>query len=293
MMYNNKRPEGERYLRGEGPRRLKAIGGVGRPPSYDDGAADYTLYVSLTSISRLRMMSYLCIHGAMRIPALARALELPEISVRNAMWGLKATWMVEGRPAPIARGYSRSRTGGCWAMDWEATETGRKWLWRFGWVTGRIGLACDWSWPGRGFQNRFDLAPYTVLRDYAEPTLLRPVALAVARYLLYWSPESGPTIAEKLGLGRCVVEQYIKRWHRLGWLTQREGAINGRSYFAPDCTHAAPKWEFTRHGEDAVDRHVDALRWVSQTCGYTPYEDDPFLLGKDKVNYVQAEYYQV
>ena len=291
MMYNFRRPEGEQYLRGEGPRRLKANGGGGRPPSYEEGAADYTVHVGMTSITRLRMMSYLCVHGPLRIPALARKLEVPEISVRNCMWGLKATWAVEGRPSAIGRPHhSRSKTGGCYAMDWEASEDGRKWLWRYGWVTRRIGPDFDWGWPGKGFQHRFDLAPYDVLRDYAEPTLLRPVGLAVARFLVYNAAEQGPKIAELLGFRRGVVDQYLKRWSERGWLTRLSGDGCRRSYLAPDCVGAAPRWKLNGSGEAAIYRHADALRWVSQTCGYRPPEDDDFLCDRDMVDYLPAQF---
>jgi hypothetical protein len=177
-------------------------------------------------------------------------------------------------------------------MEWEVTEEGRKWLWRYGWVTQRIWFSPDWSWPGKGFQYRFDLAPYTVLRDYAEPSFLRPAALAIVRHIVYWGPLQAPRIADDLGFKRSMVEQYIRRWRLRGWLTKLDGSISGRSYFAPACVQAAPKWEFNREGEAAIECHVDALCWVAQTCGYIPFEDDPYLLGEDCQGYVQARFYR-
>ncbi|HEY3413956.1 MAG TPA: hypothetical protein VGM51_13025 [Armatimonadota bacterium] len=291
MVYNYKQGWGERNLRGQGPTGIKMYGGGGRSPMYDEGAADYNVYPSMTSITRLRMMSYLCLHGPIRIPALARKLDVPEITVRQGMWALKSTWAVEGNPSVIGRGYSRSRTGGCYSMEWDATETGRKWLWRYGWVTRRIGPDFQWYWPGWGFDLRWDLAPYDVLRDYAEPTLLRPAAMAIARFLMYENPTQGPKIAEMLGFNRCMVEQYLKRWYARGWIDHLDGELCVRSYWAPDCVVAAPRWTLTRYGEAAMYRHADALRWASQTCGYTPPEDDDFLNDRDMVNYLPAVFY--
>lgn len=289
MVNNYKRGCGEPNLRGQGPVGIKVYGGGGRSPVYEEGAADYNVYHSMTSITRLRMMSYLCLHGPIRIPALARKLAVPEISVRTAMWGLKSTWAVEGTPSAISRGHSRSKTGGCYAMDWDATETGRKWLWRYGWVTRRIGA--DMGWLSAGYGGRLDVMPYDVLRDYAEPTLLRPLALAVARFLMYEKPTQGPEIAEMLGFNRCVVEQYLKRWYVRGWISQLDGELCVRSYWAPDCVVAAPRWTLNRDGEAAMYRHADTLRWASQTCGYVPPEDDDFLNDRDMVNYLPAVFY--
>lgn len=290
MMTNSGRREG-RGVRGEGPVRLRAGGGVGRSPSYDDGCADYTVWISLTSIMRLRMMSYLCVRGAQRAPALAAALGLSRVSVWAALWGMNATWLVTPREAAIVSARSRSKAGGCYAMEWEATETGRKWLWRYGWVTRRIASMEGFMWTDSGFEGRNDVMPWDVARDHAEPSLLRPVAMATARHLVSWGPLQVPRIAEDLGFRRSVVEQYIRRWDAMGWLTRSSGDMCPRSYWTPNYQEAAPQWSFNEYGEAALDRHAAALRWVSQTCGYVPPADDVFLRDEDMVNHVRSYYY--
>jgi hypothetical protein len=240
---------------------------------------------------RLRMMSYLCVRGAQRAPALAAALGVSRVSVWAALWGMKATWLVTPRAAAIKSARSRSKSGGCYAMEWEATETGRKWLWRYGWVTRRIASMEHYMWPDSGFEGQYDVLPWDVVRDHAEASLLRPVAMATARHIVFWGPLQGPRIAEDLGLRRSVVEQYIRRWDARGWLVRSGGDLCPRSYWTPNYQEAAPLWAFNLRGEKALDRHAEALRWVSQTCGYVPPKDDVFLRDADMVNYVQSYYY--
>lgn len=265
--------EGVPNVNGTGPRVIY-VGSRGAWPRHDETSANWPLWPSMSSITRLRVMSYLCQHGPARTVTIARILGAPAGSVRAALWGLKSTWAVSAAESAVERRNPFTR-GGFFSIDWSATDTGRKWLWRYGWVTRRIGW--DLEWQAAGYEGRLDVMPYDVLRDYADPSLLRPVSLALMYYLTRCPPEQTSTIAEHCGFSYFVAHKRLNAWWRLGWVEKTQNAVEPRSYFAPDCVTEAPRWLLTERGKRAVERHTAALRWASQTAGYTPPPDDPFL----------------
>lgn len=272
MANNLTGPEGVYNVKGSGPRVIN-VGSKGLWPRHER-AEDWPVWPSMSSVTRLRVMSYLCQHEPVRTTAVARALGAPYMSVNGALWGLKSTWAVSLCESPVTK-WCPSKRGGCYAIDWSATDTGRKWLWRYGWVTRRIGW--DQEWQAAGYEGRLDLMPYDVLRDHAEQSLLRPTSLALMHYLTRCPPEQSTTMADHLCLNVSAVQRRVYAWWRLGWVEKTQNAVEPRSYLAPNCAEAAPRWLLTERGKHAVERHTAALRWASQTAGYTPPADDPFF----------------
>lgn len=231
MASNHARSEGDGKVRGKGPREI-AVASRGDWPPYGEGSAAWPVWPSMSSITRLRVMSYLCQHRPAGSPAIARDLGIAPTTVRSVLWGLKSTWAVSVCARPAKRRRPKSSAGNIKYLDWQATDTGRKWLWRYGWVTRRIGW--DLEWQAAGYESRLDVMPYDVLRDHAEPSLLRPTPLAVMWYLTRCPPEQTPTIADHCGFSYFSVHALLQKWWRLGWVEKTQNAVEPRSYFAPD-----------------------------------------------------------
>src|SRR5512133_1787806 len=124
-MLNNLTGPAEAYnRRGTGPREIP-VASRGMWPRYADGNARWPVWPSMSSITRLRVMSYLCQHGPVRSLEMARALGESPKTVWGVLWGLKSTWAVV--PSRSLTKTCRGRRDGWYAIDWEATDTGRKW----------------------------------------------------------------------------------------------------------------------------------------------------------------------
>jgi hypothetical protein len=255
MVIRQDLPEGETFRRGMGPRCLYAFAGGGRGLTYEGAAGDFWVHFSLCTVARLRLLSYLCANGPTRPPKAASALGIHYNTVLIALNGMKDCRLVASRPSAIVTPVSRARKGGVYALDWDATEDGRKYLWRYAWVTGKLspGLWSEDTWNGQT-----DTPPWEALAQYAQPSLLRPAHLAIA----YWMRDTQPIekfrLANLLGLPVSTVHHAIQRWAALGWVETREprpALIGGR---------------FPTGGRAAV-------RWAGQNSGYAPPDDDPFL----------------
>lgn len=264
-----------RRKEGEWPEVVRVIAGGGREIIYDGAAADWWVHFALAGVTRLRVISWLCMHpGEHTCAVIEAALGLTQSASRNGLVAMQACGLVAGRVVSLEK---------VSAWRWSVTEEGRKYLWRYGWVTGRLAPG---SWADDTFDGRTDAPPWDVLARYAVPSLLRPLAMATAYALWQLSPVSLEYLGHVVGKPSCYVRYFVTGWQRRGWVL-REPAPQGNYRV----TRRRPRWrwKFTRAGLEAMERHIQALRWAAQNSGYDVPSDDRFLMEQDKVNWYSIE----
>lgn len=268
----------ERRRQGEGSSVIREVAGGGRDIVYGGGAGDWWVHFTLAGRTRLRIITWLCTHaGEHTEAAIERALGLSTGNARDGLMAMRSCSLVEARM--VRRSGKRAS-----AWHWRVTECGRQYLWRYGWVTGRL---VPGSWTDDTFEGRVDVCPCEVLARDAVASLLRPLALAVAYALWQMSPVSLEQIGKALGKPSCYVRYFVAGWQKRGWV-EREAAPESNYRV----TRRRPKyvWRFTREGLRTLERHVRALRWAAQNSGYDVPPDDRFLLGEDRVGWYTLEY---
>jgi hypothetical protein len=169
---------------------------------------------------------------------------------------------------------------------WSVTEEGRRYLWRFGWVVGRL---VPGIWTEDTYKGRVDVAPWEALAEDAAPTLLRPIALATARFLWTFGPTTVAEIMRTLDTDSASVGNRLAVWSRLGWV-RPVGRVNVKGPGHPGPRLTARTWAFTRDGLQAMERHCHALRWAAQNSGYKVPPDDRFYLENDLIHWYEVEF---
>jgi hypothetical protein len=279
-----RKPYRKGYRRGDGPQAVYTLGGNGYHLSYEGIGGDWWVHFSLCSVPRLRILTWLCLQDEARpTRAVERALGLRKGRAIERLIGMQSAGLVAARIAPR---HEAQKLGLCADMNylWNATEEGRRYLWRYGWVTGRL---VPNIWTHDTFHGRTDVCPCDVLAADAAPSLLRPAALGDA-YLL-WT--TGPTTVGRLEQlsGQGGTLHRLQMWQSLGW-TEQKGEVCITHPRAPGRRRTATLWGFNRTGLKALERHCHALRWAAQNSGYQVPEDDRFLLGEDQVQWYTEEF---
>lgn len=255
MIINSKHPG--RNRRGEGPRVLNITGGFGPRPTFEGAALDWHLCPALTSVGRLRTVSLLCERRNLTISEVARELGLNPWSLHCSMWGLRNFHLLECHPTGPPRRRGRSEV---YALEWNVTDFGRAWLWRFARMTNRLGT---YSWDAPAFHGDADIPPWEALRLHGQNTLCRPAGLATARFLMDWGPTYMGRGRAQLGLP--VVSHYVRKWRAMGWLTE---APRRTPRYREHVRYNERRVQFTMEAHQAIGNHVDALCWVARRCGY-------------------------
>jgi hypothetical protein len=273
-----RKPYRKGYHRGDGPRVLRLLGGAGAHLSYDGAAGDWWVHFALTSVNRLRIVSWLCMHpGEHRTRAIEANLGLAPGRAIELLTGMRSCSLVEAR---------LDTTGRAPMWMWSITEQGRRYLWRFGWVVGRL---VPGVWAEDNYRGRVDVAPWEALAKDAAPTLLRPIALATARFLWEFGPTTIAEIVRILGTDTASVGNRLAVWSRLGWI-RPAGRVKVKRSGNPNARYTAMSWAFTHEGLHAMERHCHALRWAAQNSGYDVPPDDRFYLGDDRVHWYEVEF---
>jgi len=243
-------PRSVRNRRGEGYRAARVSGGSGSWPSLRGEALNYDLVPTLTSVTRLRIMCALCRDGWSTTRCVARRLDLDYQAAYRTLSGMYEGLMLERRLAanPSWRpGFGRGPKD---EMEWDATMPGRICFWRFGrttagvmrWIVGEADLL-------RGMEGD----PIEALRVHVQPTLLRPMGLALASRI-QWYRFTENELARAMDIGRAMVQYRTLKWRAMGWL-QPEPRFYAMDRFRPNTRHA-PSWRFTRHGLDCIENHI-------------------------------------
>jgi predicted ArsR family transcriptional regulator len=275
----------KRHRFGRGPARVFVLGGKGRPLSYEGAAADWWVHYALCSVRRLRILTWLCLHdGEHGARELAEALGLTKRQGETHLMALRWCGLVDGRWLPGGREADTGARVRC-QWRWSAAEPGRRYLWRFGWVTGRL---VPGIWREDTYYGGADVCPCDALTADADANLLRPTALAVAYMLWTSGPVTCGTLAEVLGISAPLIRDLLGRWDALGWTRsekrERPWAVG---WFAEQREQV---WRFTPYGLRAMERHCHALRWAAQHSGYTPPPDDKFFLNENGPHWVHCEF---
>jgi hypothetical protein len=219
-------------------------------------------------------------HGA---SALAAALG--NCKAYDALMGMRWCGLVDCRPMPLPE-RRKPRPDAIYKWLWRATEEGRRYLWRYGWVTGRL---VPGTWSEDTYFGSADVCPCDALARDGAPSLLRPTALATAHLLWMLGPMTARQMAEMLGLSRGAVHLYLRTWARLGWVAQTETVWNAYWRLHPEC-HRAWQWKFTRTGLAGLERHAHAVRWAAQHSGYDVPADDRFYLNEDRTGWLVYDF---
>jgi hypothetical protein len=269
---------------GQGPARLPTLGGKGRRLRYENGAADWWVHAALCSVHRLRLLTWLCTHpGEHPVADIARGLAITRSRAHIPLMSLRWHGLAEARWVPAGPRPTGDKRQYHWL--WSTPQLVRLYLWRFGWVAGRLvpGIWRQDTWYGET-----DVDPCAALLADASNHLLRPTSLAAAYLLWTAGPISVRRMAQLVGHPENLVEAQLIRWQRQGWAVWKTGP----RFTDGDTSRARqPRvWSFRREGLSAMERHCHALRWASQHSGYIPPPDDRFFLGEDRANWLVGEF---
>lgn len=277
---------GQPAKRGMGIQKYPATGGRGASPRFGGAADDFWVHPALTSIPRLRVISYLANHIALTVKDIARALNLSESSVRYYIESFNSYHFVQG--TPVYGAVRPAPTPGLVKMLWNITKDGRKHLWRYAWVTTRV---CGNYSITDTFDRQAPILPWNALRDDAHYSLLRPVALAAASYIRFYGPAAQPELERINGFRQGAADIPIAAWRKLGWIDAARPKYDPLSRFHKKGHRHAPKWQITRAGIDGMERHGTALVWAGFLSGYEDIENDKVFNDQDLVHYLKFNYY--
>ena len=266
-----------RRLRGTGARVVRAHGGPGQPGCDDGTAQNWMLHPALCGVSRLRIVSWLCANGPAKSLDIVKALRVPYISAMDMLNGMRSYWLVEATPIQGEKPRAWEWQGGAWGVRWSVSDGGRRWLWRFGWVTNR--LVPRW-WDGVHWTEEDMAEPWQVLREDAEPSLMRPSWLALAKLMQGFGPLNRLEYAKALGMPSSAVAPSLRKWQQAGWL-KLDWKPTRLEEIQPPHGPRAPRYLWNRAGIDVLGRHARALRWAAQHSGYAVPDDDFYLLDQD------------
>jgi hypothetical protein len=274
-----------RQPNGSGFAELRTVAAGGPCIAYGEGAGDWWVHFALASVIRLRIITWLCTHpGEHKRTAIERDLRLYPATGEDALMAMRSCGLVAGRIVyhtrqPVPKPRTRS------TCFWSATQEGRRYLWRYGWVTGRL---VPGVWTHDTFHGSTDACPCEALAADAAQSLLRPRAMAVAYILWTSSPIAVRDIARVLSLPTGDVHGRLVAWWKRGWVQRRR--VERPGHARPDRNPLQWRWAFTREGLQAMERHCHALRWAAQHSGYQVPPDDRFLLGDDRVHWYTVEF---
>ena len=246
-------------------------GGAAGDPSYEGMAALWWMHPGLVGIGRLLILARLCRDGSATAPNLGPLIGRTPYGALSMLNGLEGASLVRRRQGTWLTHWPK-RTG-LPAIQWEATETGRRYLWRAGLVSrcllyGRMPCA-----SGRSDVNTDVLR---ALKRHARPEFLRPVAMCVAKIMSRFSPCTIPQVMRQSGLKYNSVCPFVYRWERLGWVV-RSGTVDPaqlRDYARRDRRRRHVLWAWTPEGQVALDRHAHAMLRLMLASRYLATTDD-------------------
>jgi hypothetical protein len=217
----------------------------------------WDVHPGLTSVLRLRLVSYLEREGWKRGPEAARALSLPLTSVHQALNGLFDGFLLEKRAAAIGWPYSRSRTGGVYALEWRVSGRGAGWV--DGFVAKTLELLPFLRLEEMPVTERGDVDAF-LARD-GQTALMRPARMAVAYRLVWRGACADNSLARELGMRRCSVQSVYRDFARRGWIEDAGAWFDAYGRFGY-VRRRAPRYEFTMAGRAALEGHVRAVAGV-------------------------------
>jgi hypothetical protein len=275
----------KRHRFGRGNADGTCTAGRGRAPSYEGAAADWWVHFALASIRRLQIQTWLCTHpGPHQRRHIAAALGLQPHHLTKPLTAMYHSSLVTAQWVPGGR---RADTGRLQRHKWlwAASEDGRKYLWRYGWVTGRL---VPGIWTHDDYRGTPELDPIQALAQDARASFLRPVALAAAYLLWQTAPTTTRFLSDTLGVDVGSLDRFLHAWHAEGVTDYVPGVHPPRRHIPRG--PAPKKWRFTPHGLRAMETHCHALRWAAQHSGYTPPPDDKFFRNEEGPGWVQCEF---
>lgn len=230
-------------------------GGSGIMPTSVGRAAKWWVPFQYTSIQRVLMATRLAAG-----PATMKELEAVTGGYQSVIWHIVQNWVGQ-RFAEWTMHYPGGAHRGMRERIVTLTETGRRDLWRFGWVTRRLRFSENDDPPLLPDMPEDALE---AVRLYARKELLRPAALAVMDELLMWGGKQN--VREMAGHtgNLAATRAYMDIFRKAGFVTD----IGPRETKYRQITY--PRWVLNTYGLEVVDRHIDALRRMSGASGYVP-----------------------
>jgi hypothetical protein len=275
-----------RQSRGAGFAVIRPVAAGGPCIAYEGAARDWWVHFALGSITRLRIITWLGTHpGEHKRTTIERALNLYCQAGEDALMAMRSCSLVTARIVYRTK-CDAPKPGTFATWLWSVTEEGRRYLWRYGWVTGRL---VPGIWREDTFYGSVDVCPCDALATHAVGSLLRPRAMSIARMLWTLGPITTGDIARTLAANDGEVYGRLAAWQKSGWTVRQ--SVPPRARRPIEARNPVRwRWRFTREGLQAMERHCHALRWAAQNTGYDVPPDDRFLLGEDQVHWYTVEF---
>lgn len=240
------------------PGRFFDTGGKGGIPSSRDGAALWWVCPYLTSVPRLLLTTHLAVNGPTPMADLARMLptELSNLHpLVKAMAGnhVLETWIEKVHlPGRFACGQMKP------VRVAAITDIGRRYLWRYGWVTRRVYFSDFLDYPLR---DDVPSDPMQAIRECVRVEFLRPASLSLAFQLALFGATPLQGLYRYAG-NRALTFFLLHKWREAGVVGRRGRDLLSQVFNDEDW------WELTPAGRYALKRHVDAMRRVCAASGY-------------------------
>jgi hypothetical protein len=236
-----------------GPRRASTLAGVYKAWGQLEKEE---VHASLLHPRRVLVLTCLAVNGPMRTVELVREFK-SMASIVPVLRGLKMGYLVDSTPVrPI-----RVRDCGRCAREWAITETGRWALWRLAWLTRSSFVPAQLPW---NIETEVPDDPIAAVRAHVRQEFLLPGSYVALSYLMRFGVCARQDIVRAMNVPHDCVRDRMRRWERLGWVETAPVYVVGYLGRISLCRR------MTAAGESAVMCHVDALRKIGLSCGWTP-----------------------